>query len=82
MRRALLSLLLAAAGTAHAALPRVLVDAPLAPASAPAYVAAPGALGAAGAYSPSALAAAPSAVSLSAAPLAAAPLAAPAALPP
>ncbi|MDE2512046.1 MAG: hypothetical protein KGL74_13060, partial [Elusimicrobia bacterium] len=41
MKRLLISLLLAAAGAAHAALPRVAVDAPLAPLSAPGAAAAP-----------------------------------------
>ena len=44
MRRTALYLLLALAGTANAALPRVLLETPLAPLSAPAFVAAPLAL--------------------------------------
>lgn len=81
MRRALLSLLLAAAGSAHAALPRVMVEAPLAPVSAPSFTPLPLAVnpGAALPSAPAVLSAAPAA-SLSAAPLAA-PVAAPAALP-
>jgi len=72
MRRLLSVLLLAAAGTANAALPRVVLDAPLAPAPAPSFLASP----AAGALS--ARSAAAPLLSLPSAPAAPAPVQAPA----
>ncbi len=74
MKRSSLFALLALAGTARAALPRVLVETPLAPVSAPAFVAAPSA---------ASLSAAPAALSATPAPAraATAALAAPAAAP-